>query len=151
MVISTFPACLDNPDINEFLLQVWSEDVFQKMIKSDKQNVQELIEKARNYISKIYPVIYSNDFHFKTTDPTESAAGNIEVFAMRKKLLGSALRFGVQGTKERVTEPIERMTSFKPFNIRELEFEVYDAKEMKQLERGIRRRSASRKASSRGA
>ena len=49
----------------------------------------------------------------------------------REELLRSALRFGNPSAKVKVDKPIEAMTSFKPFTVRELDFEVWDSSQAK--------------------
>lgn len=52
---------------------------------------------------------------------------------MRKRLLLSALRHGApaKGGRAAIKEPIEDLTTFKPFNVRETNWEVWDVKEAK--------------------
>lgn len=47
-------------------------------------------------------------------------------FETRKKMLVSALRSGMTQFKKDNLKPIESMATFKPFNLREVEFEVWD-------------------------
>lgn len=44
----------------------------------------------------------------------------------REDLIKSALRFGSSNPKTRFDQPLEALTTFKPFTVRELEFEVWD-------------------------
>lgn len=49
----------------------------------------------------------------------------------REELIRSALRFGNPSAKVKIDNPIESMTSFKPFTVRELDFEVWDSSQAK--------------------
>jgi hypothetical protein len=49
----------------------------------------------------------------------------------REELIKSALRFGNPQAKVKVDRPIETLTAFKPFTVRELDFEVWDSSEAK--------------------
>jgi hypothetical protein len=44
----------------------------------------------------------------------------------REDLIKSALRFGSTNTKTRFEQPLEALTSFKPFTVKELEYEIWD-------------------------
>lgn len=44
----------------------------------------------------------------------------------------AALCYGNPQAKIKADKPIEALTSFKPFTVRELEFEVWDTKNAKQ-------------------
>mmetsp|Transcript_27366 Transcript_27366/g.20515 ORF Transcript_27366/g.20515 Transcript_27366/m.20515 type:complete len:84 (+) Transcript_27366:524-775(+) len=50
----------------------------------------------------------------------------------REELMQSALRYGIGTAKVKVNQPIENLTSFRPFTVRELEFEVWDTSRAKQ-------------------
>jgi hypothetical protein len=82
--------------------------------------------RAFQIISKIYPVVHSEGFKFSEATPWESAVHNVELYKLREKLVKSALRHGVKGVKEKVSEPLENLTKFKPFTVRELEFDTAD-------------------------
>jgi hypothetical protein len=47
-------------------------------------------------------------------------------------LIKSALRFGsAMASRDKIDKPIEALTTFKPFNIMELDCEVYETKQAK--------------------
>jgi hypothetical protein len=50
-IISTFPKILDNPDICEVLIRVWSEDFWVNMKNGkDKLNVEFIMLKTKDFI-----------------------------------------------------------------------------------------------------
>jgi hypothetical protein len=132
VIISCFPRILDNPDMCETIIQVWSEDVWSKLNARDKTNVDMLIQKTKEFIQRLYPVIYSEEFKFRESDSTFSAAGDQYLLRKREELIKAALRYGNPNAKVKADKPIESLTSFKPFTVRELEFEVWDTQQSKQ-------------------
>ena len=50
---------------------------------------------------------------------------------MRRNLLTSALRHNVEGGKHKVQAPENINAGYKPFNIAEIDFEVWDNKDSK--------------------
>lgn len=97
-----------------------------------KLNVEFIMLKTKEYIQKLYPVIYSEEFKFKESDYTMSAAGDQYLLRKREELVRAALCFGNPQAKFKVDKPLEALTTFKPFTVRELEFEVWDTKHAKQ-------------------
>lgn len=75
-IIKTFAKILDSPDISEQLVQIWSEDVWEVLSAREKLNVELVILKTKEFIRKLYPVIYSEEFQYKDSAPTASAAGD---------------------------------------------------------------------------
>jgi len=65
VIISTFPRLLDNPDICEQIILIWSEDVWAKLDARQKLNVEFIMAKTKEFIQKLYPVVYSEEFKFK--------------------------------------------------------------------------------------
>ena len=64
----------------------------------------------------------------------ESSCYNPAVYQLRQDLLFAALRHGQVGSKggrPAPKKPLEEITTFKPFNIREIKWEVWDIKEAK--------------------
>ena len=60
----------------------------------------------------------------------ESSCYDQTRYNLRKDLLFSALREGVKG-KSAPKRPLEDMTTFRPFNVRETRWDVWDVKESK--------------------
>ena len=54
-----------------------------------------------------------------------SACGDEAVYKQRKLLITSALKYN-PAKKIATLSPIEDLTSFRPFNVREIQFEVWD-------------------------
>ena len=50
----------------------------------------------------------------------------IKLELQRRKLVTDALRFDQKGSKNQKTENPYESTEFKPFSIRELEYDIYD-------------------------
>lgn len=75
VVISCFPKIYDNPDIVEELSQIWVEDV-QAKVASDQLNIDFIKSKTKDFISRLYPVLYSEAFKaIEHSGTTKSAAG----------------------------------------------------------------------------
>ena len=64
VVISTFPKIFDSPDMCEKIVQVWAEDVWAAITGKNKLNIQFIMMKAKDFIQKLYPVIYSDGYQF---------------------------------------------------------------------------------------
>lgn len=50
----------------------------------------------------------------------------------REELIRAALCYGNPQAKFKADRPLEALTTFKPFTVRELEFEVYNSRSNKQ-------------------
>lgn len=130
VAISTFPHIIDNPDILEIFVTCW--EVAYKGIK-DKFNVQNIADEAKEMIWRVYPILFAdgeNDFHL--SHPTDSAVGNPLKYENRLALINSALKYDSKTAKSTKLKPIEEQTSFKPFNVREINFEVIDTAQASQ-------------------
>lgn len=95
-------------------------------------NIEFIMLKTKEFIQKLYPVIYADEFKFKESDYTMSAAGDQYLLRKREELIKSALCYGNTASKVKVDKPLESMTTFRPFTVRELDFEVWDTKNAKQ-------------------
>ena len=73
---------------------MWSEDVWAGLNNKQKMNVELIVIKTREFVQKLYPVIYAEEFKFKTSNTTMSAAGDQYLMRKREELVKSALRFG---------------------------------------------------------
>jgi hypothetical protein len=51
---------------------------------------------------------------------------------MREELVKSALRYTNLASKFKADRPIEAITAFKPFTVRELDYQVWDLTQAKQ-------------------
>ena len=121
VAISCFPAIIDNPDIIETLVACWTEDVVNTMDATAKKKVEPSLRKAEEYIQKLYPVLFSDDFETLTANVTGSACNDSNKLRKRRDLVSSALRFDLKkGGKGVPKQSIEEMTTFKPFNVREI-------------------------------
>ena len=49
--------------------------------------------KTKDFIRKLYPVVYAEEFQYRQSAPTASAAGDQYLSRMREDLIKSALRF----------------------------------------------------------
>jgi hypothetical protein len=91
--MSSFPKIIDCVDISDQIASLWSEDV--KNI--DKKKIQLLVDKTREFITKIYPVLFSDGFNLTATNQMESSMGDETKYKLRKNLIQSALRYkGIQ-------------------------------------------------------
>ena len=121
---------MDNIDILEVLVQVWQEDVMSTFSAAQKRSIALPIAKAKEIIHKIYPVLFADEFQLGESNYMESACFDEQLHQLRRDLLLSALREGARG-KQGFKRPIEEMTTFKPFNVRETKWDVWDIKESK--------------------
>jgi hypothetical protein len=126
-IMSTFPKMLDCPDLLEVVAQVWHEDHFAAMPQNSRKSVTVAIQKTEEIVSRIYPLLFSDAFAYSAANATESLCGDKTRLEERRKLALHALRYNNPAAKVKVSEPMESLTSFKPFNIRETEFEVWNA------------------------
>lgn len=76
VIISMFPKILDSPDICETLIKVWADDVWVHVKGKAKLNVEFVMLKTKDFIQRLYPVIYSTEFKYKESNPSESASGD---------------------------------------------------------------------------
>lgn len=150
-VISTFPFIVDNPDVCEKFLVEWHNNVSKKIPKSSKKNVNYLIDKVEIYISRMYLIKYSDKFGLVHGKEYESVAGIEEKFKAREDLVTYALKTDMPGSSYKPPVKIEVMTTFKPFNIKELEIDFFDNREAKieyyqeELEkRGLKKKTTSK-------
>jgi hypothetical protein len=125
-VVTTFGKVLDCPDLAELVVPIWMEDVWSTMSAKQKVNVEHVMMKTKEFLRKLYPVMYSQEFQFRESAPTASATGDQYLFRKREDLVRSALRFGNPTAKVKVERPLEALTAFKPFTVRELEYDVWD-------------------------
>ena len=134
VAISCFPKILDCPDILEVFVTCWSEDVVNAWSTQDKRKMGLCMQKAEEYIERVYPVLFSDEFDL-TANETASACDDQSKLTKRKELITAALRFDMKKGAAKPKKTIEEMTTFKPFNVRELQFEVWD---LAQASRAIR-------------
>lgn len=83
------------------------------------------MKKMEDIVTRIYPVLFSEGFAYHSSNPTESVCGDPVKLALRKQLVTHALRFNSASAKQKVSQPPDALTTFKPFNVREIEFEVW--------------------------
>ena len=150
-VISAFPFIVDNPDVWEKFLIEWHNNVSKKIPKSSKKNVQYLIDKVEIYISRMYLIKYSDKFGLVEGREYESVSGEEEKMKAREDLISYALKTDMPGISYKPPVKLEAMTTFKPFNIRELEVDFFDNREARieyyqeELEkRGLKKKSSSK-------
>lgn len=86
--------------------------------------------RAKEIIHKIYPVLFADEFQLNESNFMESSCFDANRKTMRTELLMSALREGVKG-KPQPRRTLEDMTTFRPFNVRETKWDVWDVKESK--------------------
>jgi hypothetical protein len=133
VVLSSFPKIFDCPDILEELAQVWNEDL-QPAIDKQKRNIELIVSRTKEAITRLYPALYSEAFEPRAGDATlESAVGDPERLKLRVSVIQSALRYGaVHAVKFKQTQSPADLTTFKPFAVRELEYEVWDTSRAEQ-------------------
>ena len=131
-VIASFPRIMDCPDIWEELNAVWNEDIH-PLIEGKRFKCKDLAERVKETVSRLYPILHSDDFAPLNECSNNSAVGNPTLLQKRQKLIQSALRHGaIHKTKVKVDSAPYQLTSFKPFNVREIEYDVWDSSKGKQ-------------------
>lgn len=128
IIISTFPKLLDNPDICEFMALCWKEDVSSKMTGSSARNIKQLIIEMKDFVSRLYPIIYAVDIR-KQIDRngiTASVCADAKVYKERRELVKAALRFKKPGVREVERSAPSELTEFTPFSIREYDYDIWD-------------------------
>lgn len=137
VVLSSFPKIYDNPDIVEELTKAWSEIAMPEIYKAGLSNCDFMIEKTVLFCQKLYPILFSEEFMgIEHTGTTKSGAGyknsnQDDLAEARRILVSSALRVGDKAAKKENKNPNE-LTTYKPFSIRELEFDVWDCTRSKR-------------------
>lgn len=126
-LVSTFQKVLDSPDITELFVKIWCEDFLPNL---DKMNIENVILKTRECLRKIYPVLYAEEFGLNHQNVTASAIGDQYMMRKREELLNSALKHGNSAIKT-TTLPLEQLCSFRPFSIRENDFDVWYSQKAK--------------------
>ena len=95
-----------------------------------KRDVNYIMDRTKEFIHRLYVVIYSEAMDLNPLNFSNSVCGSEDKLEIRKKLINSALRFNntkIQGSTRDTTAP-EELTAFKPFTLREIEFEVWETK-----------------------
>ena len=147
IAISCFPKIIDCYDILETFVYCWYDDVIGTLGTAEKKNYKLMEDRAEDYIQKLYPVLFSVDFDLKANE-TISVIGEPGKVETRQGLVLSALRYGSKkggGTKPK--RPIQDLTTFKPFNVREIEFSFWDQSNVITNEIMSRKVSKNRTAS----
>lgn len=127
VVLSSIASVLDNPDIMEELAPAW-EKYAQVDIKKSPYDVDLIIEKSCDFIQRLYPVLHATEFsNTRAIGVTKSGDGYKGIYSgdKRRKLVKNALGYNHGGKKTDASNPYEE-TSFEPFNINELDFDVWD-------------------------
>ena len=124
VVMSTFPKIMDCPDVVEILALCWTEDFVEKRSAVEKRSIELAVTKIKDYIQRLYPIFYAEDFGYQLSNITESACGDAPKMAARQTLITSALRYNNKDAKKAAAKPPQ--TNYKPFNIREIEFDIWE-------------------------
>lgn len=136
-VITCFPYILDCPEIFENVSLIWNEDVVPEMKKMKAEtNIEWLVKRMKDYVCRLYPVIYSSHFdQNRLENQAYSACTNKKLFFERIRLVESSLRYGqnypIKQSSQKY-EPPSELTSFKPFSVSELDFQIWDNTKSKQ-------------------
>lgn len=125
IVMSSFPKILDSPDIVEVLAQFWWEDHMAPLNVAQKKSVELAMKKMEQVVNRIYPVLYSDEFEYRESEATQSMCGRASKLLQRKNLLTSAIRYQT-GKTTKGLQSLEMLTTFKPFNVREIEYDVWE-------------------------
>lgn len=89
----------------------------------------------KDYVCRLYTVLYSEKFEANQVDPTYSACGEGRGMQDRERLINSALRYGQNNptkTKNAKIEAPAELTTFKPFSVSEMDFDIWDNSKSKQ-------------------
>jgi hypothetical protein len=97
VLLSSFTRIYDSPDIVEELATIWTED-HQPALDKSKRAINPIVERTKEVISRLYPVLYSDAFKALeqagstapsavTATSTQTAAGDPDLLELRKKLV----------------------------------------------------------------
>jgi len=98
---------MDNIDIVENLARIYKADYWKKVTGKGQTNIDEISKKSKEIITKLYPVLYTEEFNLTVLTATDSACANPKNEKLRKDLIESALRFGVSSVYDAPTKAIE--------------------------------------------
>jgi len=118
---------IDNPDVCQKIITEWHNNVSKGIPKSTKKSqksITYLIERAQAYISRIYMIKYADNFNVVEGREFESAIIDEKKFKMREELITYALKADMPKVNYKNKKKLETMTTFKPFNIKELELDL---------------------------
>jgi hypothetical protein len=119
VLLSCFARIMDTPEIAEALTTVWKEEVLDKhKSKEPKAAMVEYKKEAENFARKLWSVLYATEIN-----PDYLATVKDKNLDHLKELALSTLRYRPDNKS---AKPPQEMYSYKPFNIRELEFDVFD-------------------------
>lgn len=104
ITISCFPKIMDNIDIIEEFARIFAEDYWDKTTLAVRRNIKSITDHAVEYIGKMYPVLYADEFQWSEVNRTDSACADKDLEAKRKELIQAALRFD---TGKKQQKPIE--------------------------------------------
>ena len=76
---------------------MWAEDVLANMSAATKKSIQAPMNKSKEMIHKIYPVLFADEFQLNESNYMESSCFDQNRHALRRDLLLSAMREGVRG------------------------------------------------------
>lgn len=111
VLLSCFSKIMDEPDVQEAMTKVWKEDVVDKCsAKEPTAQLDHFKKNAEEFAKKLWPVFYADQIVVKSTQPLK----DLTLATLRPELAKKSQR-------------PEDMASFKPFNIKELEFDVFDS------------------------
>jgi len=92
--MSTFPKILDSPDMVEVFTQIWNDDVMKVLNSSQKESINMMCQKTTEYLHKVYPVLFSDEFGWTQQTATACMRGvkstiatDKDKFETRKKML----------------------------------------------------------------
>lgn len=75
-------------------------------------NVENVIIKTKEFLRRLYPVLYADEFQFKPSTSYQSAIGDQYLSRKREELIKAALRYNNPKAKQKVDKPLEALTSF---------------------------------------
>ena len=86
---------------------IWTEDIFEPSLKKDALDLERIVNKTKEFISRLYPILYSNEFkNILNGKQTSSSIGYtdlndkhmIPLIEKRQRLIESALRYETSHT-----------------------------------------------------
>jgi len=83
--IAQFRKIYDNPDVNLILADCW--DYYETTLCKTGPSLDQLLQKMEECLIKLYPIIYSEDFHLDHVYPTRSSPVDSELFYIRETLI----------------------------------------------------------------
>jgi hypothetical protein len=109
---------LDSVDILEVVAYCYERDY--KPRPGTRVEISTCTSRAEEYAKMLYPVIFSEEFQYDVSQRWMSKVHNKTEYEKRRSLLDAAFK------KVQTGAHLKTLTSFRPFNIREIEYDIWE-------------------------